>query len=377
MKVGLNATCLNDRPSGAKRRFVGIYGALFAIAPEVEFVVYEPADCDVASWFPDAANVTAIKTPIPSEGRVAKALRGMGYWRGELASQKFDIFEGFNLPLVVAPGASNLVTVHDLRGLQPEAGFFERLAFRFVLDRALKHAAHVVTVSESMKKAIGDVHPGARVSVVYNGLGDASAAPIPAVDMAAFRAKCAIEEGYVLAVGHMEARKNYPRLVDAMARLRDHGFRQSLVIIGNDSGERHEVEKRIQANGLGGRVHLLSGLSDMEVRCAYALCGLFVFPSSYEGFGIPILEAMAAGRPMVLSDIEVFREITQQQGVYFSPADSSGMAAAMEQVLASPELQERIISYGKRRINDFTYEQLAHQMKALYQSLMKARQAVK
>ena len=374
MRIGLNATCLNDRPSGARQRFVGIYRELVALSPEVDFVVYEPSDCDVARWFQDAPNVTARKTPIPSEGRARKALRGLGYWRAELAREKFDIFEGFNLPLVVAPGAVNLLTIHDLRGLRPEAGSLERRVFGWVLGRAVRNAAHVVTVSDAMKQALHEVDPAARVSVVYNGVSDASAAPVSSAELAAFKAKFAVDEGYVLAVGHIEARKNYPRLVDAMAKLVARGLRQSLVIIGNDSGERVEVEKRIQANGTVGSVHLLSDLSDAEVRCAYALCGLFVFPSSYEGFGIPILEAMAAGRPMVLSDLDVFREITQQQGVYFSPADSDGMADAMEQVLASPAQQERIIAYGKGRIGDFTYGSLARQMKVLHQSLMQARQ---
>ena len=79
MKVGLNATCLNDRPSGAKQRFIGIYRELVALAPEVHFVIYEPSDCDVGKWFAGSQNVTAIKTPIPSEGRALKALRGLGY----------------------------------------------------------------------------------------------------------------------------------------------------------------------------------------------------------------------------------------------------------------------------------------------------------
>jgi glycosyltransferase involved in cell wall biosynthesis len=104
------------------------------------------------------------------------------------------------------------------------------------------------------------------------------------------------------------------------------------------------------------------------VRCAYAACGLFVFPSSYEGFGIPILEAMAAGRPMVLSGIDVFREITQQQGVYFPPDDVQAMAGAMAQVLSSTTEQVRVVAYGEKRIKDFSYRSLAEQVKVLYES---------
>ena len=112
------------------------------------------------------------------------------------------------------------------------------------------------------------------------------------------------------------------RLVEAMAQLRDRGRSCSLIIVGNDRGgkdrgEREAIEKRIDAMDLIGNVKILRNLNDFEVKCVYKLCNLFVFPSSYEGFGIPILEAMAAGCPMVLSDIPVFREITENRGIYF------------------------------------------------------------
>ena len=366
MKVGLNATCLNDRPSGAKQRFVGIYRELFALAPEIEFVIYEPSDCEVAKWFAPAANVSAIKTPIPSEGRVAKALHGLGYWRTELARQTFDVFEGFNLPMVVAPGAINLMTLHDLRGLRPEAGIVERMAFRWVLRRAIRSVSRVVTVSEAMKRALLDFDADAKVSVVYNGLADHSG--ISNADLDAFKLKFGLDQGFILAVGHFESRKNYPRLVDAVATLGQNGLSPSLVIIGNDSGERVQVEASISATGLEGRVYLLSGLSDVEVQCAYALCGLFVFPSSYEGFGIPILEAMAAGRPMVLSDIPVFREITQGRGIYFPPLDPDAMAAAMQRVLTQTEMRTGLVDYGHVRVRDFSYGRLAEQVLSMYRS---------
>ena len=363
MRVGLNATCLNDRPSGARQRFIGIYGELVALAPEMEFVIFEPSDCCVASWFAGAPNVTARKTPIPSEGRARKLINGLGYWRAALPQERLDIFEGFNLPLVTAARARNILTIHDLRGLTPGASFADRCLFRPVLQQALRAADHVVTVSEAMKLALMTLHPGISVSVIYNGLSEASLAPLPVSAVAEFQARFGLREGYVLAVGHLD-----PRLVDAMAALHFLGLTPSLVIIGNDSGERAVVESHVRAAGLEGKVHLLSGLSDLEVRCAYAACGLFVFPSSYEGFGIPILEAMAAGRPMVLSNLAVFREITQQQGVYFPPDDVQVMAEAMAQVISSPTEQARIVAYGKSRIRDFSYRSLAEQVRVLYAS---------
>jgi glycosyltransferase involved in cell wall biosynthesis len=140
------------------------------------------------------------------------------------------------------------------------------------------------------------------------------------------------------------------------------------VLIGNDNGERKLIEERIRSANLSGQVQVFSSLSDLEIRCFYNLCSLFVFPSSYEGFGIPILEAMAAGCPMVLSDMPVFREITQDMGVYFAHDDTEAMASAIEKVLTSNSECARLIAYGKERVKDFSFQNLAGQIEQLYQS---------
>lgn len=370
MKVGINATCLNARPSGARQRFVGIYRELVKRLPEAEFLVYEPADCRVASWFDGAANVTARPTPLPSEGRAGRLLGGLRYWGPALARDRFDLFECLNLPVVKSPSGRILTTIHDIRGLRPGASAWERTLFKSVLSRSLKTVDRVITVSEAMKREILAFHPGVPVSVVYNGLDAGEYDRVSAEDLREFSREFPLPADFALAVGHFEARKNYLRLIDAMALLRDRGRPSPLVIIGNDSGGRAAVETRIAATGLGGSVRILSGLSDLEVRCAYKLCGLFVFPSTYEGFGIPILEAMAARRPMVLSDIPVFREITQDRGVYFPPDDAERMASAIEKTLASTEDRSRLVDYGSERIKAFDFPSLGARLADAYRAAL-------
>src|SRR5438105_1070917 len=94
VRIGLNATCFNERPSGAKQRFIGIYGELVRRLPEVEFVVYEPADCRVRSWFAGAPNVAGKRTPLRSEGRILKSLYALQYWRTGPHQERVDFFEG-------------------------------------------------------------------------------------------------------------------------------------------------------------------------------------------------------------------------------------------------------------------------------------------
>lgn len=370
MKVGLNATCINDRPSGAKHRFIGIYRELVKRLPNVEFVVYEPADCRVASWFNGAPNVSARHTALPSEGRARRYLGGFRYWRSALAQERLDLFECFNLPIIKTSTGRTLLTIHDVRGLRTESGALERAVFKTVLLRSLKSADHVITVSESMRKEILSFYPDVPISVISNGLDSSEYELVSAADLQAFRLKFRLPADFVLAVGHFEKRKNYARLIDAIALLRDRGRPCNLLIVGNDSGARKAVEERVVSSSLTGSVNILSGISDFEIRCAYKLCRVFVFPSCYEGFGIPILEAMAARRPMVLSDIPVFREITQNNGVYFPPQDVELMAAAIEMMLTSSTERERLIDYGDERIKSFSYRGLAAQVESVYSALL-------
>jgi glycosyltransferase involved in cell wall biosynthesis len=366
MRIGLNATCLNERPSGAKQRFQGIYGAVIRKLPDVEFVVYEPADCGVGGWFPAAANVEVRRTPVPSEGRFAKMIRGATFWELGLRGEELDVFECFNEPLVRCPTGRTLTTIHDIRRIREDCGFVERQLFSLSLRRTLNAADLVITVSQAMKSELLSFDPTARVEVVYNGIDAEKFSCVSDQGTEQVRSKFALPSEFLLSVGHFEPRKNYLRLVDAIALLRDRGSDVHLVIVGNDSGERQAVAERICARNLHSHITLLSGLSDVEVRSIYRMSSLLVFPSLYEGFGIPLLEGMAAGVPLVMSDIPVFREITEDRGFYFPATSSEAMAHVIDSAMGAQENRQRAVEYGRERIRDFSFEQIAETMISIY-----------
>jgi glycosyltransferase involved in cell wall biosynthesis len=303
---------------------------------------------------------------MPSEGRSQRFLSGLFYWQNNLSLQEFDIFECFNQPLVKSPSGQTFLTIHDLRRAKGGLGSLEQLAYKAALTRDMRAADQVLTVSHSMKSEILNFFPDAAVSVIYNGVAAEEFNRVTDDELILFRRKYQLPENFVLAVGHFEKRKNYSRLIDAISLLRARGNAVCLVVIGNDSGELSSMTHRVRKGDLKGLVHFLSGLTDLELRCAYKLCSLFVFPSSYEGFGIPILEAMAAGCPMVLSDIPVFREITENRGVYFSHNDSEVLANSIDYVLSSTSECERQKKYGFERIRDFSFQSIARQLALLY-----------
>ena len=370
MRVGLNATCLKDRPSGAKQRFLGIYGSLFTLLPDVEFVIFEPRDCNVAGWFPNHSNVSNRQTPLPSMGRAGKFLSGLNYWKRAFASEHFDVFEALHMPLVRPAQGKNLMTLHDIRGMNRENSLAKRALFATVLRDALKRTDHVVTVSNAMRSEVLDFYPETSVSVVYNGIDRNAMTSVTEREVKEYRAKYGLPQEHVLAVGHFEQRKNYPRLIEAIALLKQRGLDFPLVIVGNDSGEVSSLRMLIANLDIQNQVTLLTGLSDDEVRCAYLSCRLLAFPSSYEGFGIPILEAMAAGKPMVLSDLPIFREITQERSIYFDHNNVESIADAIEVGLCSQKAREDMVEFGSRRLKDFEFGQLAEQLAQVYRTLL-------
>lgn len=372
LRVGLNATCFNERPSGARQRFVGIYRALIARCPDIEFVIYEPDDCRVADWFAGARNVVARRTPLPSTGRIAKMLRGLAYWRGALRRDRLDLFEQFHLPLVRAPHCPTILTVHDIRPVLPDVPLPARWLNSWILRNSLRSADHVVTVSETMLREILSFEPSLSISTVYNGIEKASFDQSSLERAAATGAIFDLRQEFALSVGHLEHRKNYISLIRAMAKLRDEGRTVSLVIVGNEGDAEDAIRQEVWRLGLSERIKILRGVSDSELADLYALSKLVVFPSSYEGFGIPILEAMAAHRPIVLSDIPVFRELTENEAVYFPPQEPAMIAGAIAEMLSNPDHRQRVVEYGDRRVAAFGFQELAAQVEGIYRSLAKA-----
>lgn len=369
MRIGLNATCFNDRPSGARQRFLGIYGALIRRRPDWTFVIYEPADCRVATWFEGAANVVARPTPIASAGVLQRVVKGARYWRGAFGSDALDLFEDFVLPLTRHPAKPTVLTIHDIRSLCGP-GMTERAVRRRIVRHALTRADRIITVSNAVRDEILAFHPSARVVTVYNGVDPAGFASVPAEAIAAVQRQYGLPQRYILTIGHLEARKNLPLLIDAIALLRDQGAERPLAIVGNDGGSGRAIREQIAAQGLDGLVRVIEHTDDATVRALYAGCEMLAFPSRYEGFGIPILEAMAADKPMVLADTAVFRELTLGEGLCFPVDDVGAAGAAIEKVWNDPAERQRQLRFGAERLRDFTFDHLAGQVAALYQTLV-------
>ena len=364
MRVGINATSINDRPSGAKQRFVGLYGALFRSRPENEYIIYEPRDCRVASWFADTPNVSAIATRLPSTGRWGRFVGGIGLWRGLLAQGRLDCFETLHLPLITAPNCPTILTIHDARPVRSNVPWLRRAIYLHVLRRALRHADAVITVSDAMRVELLAIEGRACVTTIYNGIDPTPYRPGPKHQAREWA------RPFLLAVGHFEARKNYETLLHAFSQVVQRVQPLDLVIVGKNGGTLASTHELQAALSLSNRVELCHDVDDKTLTARYRDASLLVFPSTYEGFGIPVLEAMAAQLPMAVSDLPVFRELTESRAVYFAPDDATEMANVIVETLSSPAQCNEQRAYGARRLAYFDFRTLAEQLDNLHRAVV-------
>jgi alpha-1,3-rhamnosyl/mannosyltransferase len=334
------------------------------------------AACDVLpySW-------PAGKTP-PSEGQALPQSFGQATLVDLLSPDAHrihmpaDVFHATDYR-VVRMDCPVVATLHDALPIKHPEWCNPRLRGmkNWLQRKAAQKADHVIAVShyavEELVECFGVDER--RISVVLNGVDEEWLAPAPPDAIAATLEACGLHPGYFLFVGTLQPRKNVERLLDAYLALpkavRDE---RQLVIVGNAGARSEELLRRIAAAKQGGAgVVWLNRLSDSEqLRHVYAGAGVFVFPSLYEGFGIPVLEAFASGVPVVTSNLTSLPEVSAGAALEVDPLDAGAIQAAMLALVREPALRARCITAGRARAAQLTWKATARETAEVYRSLI-------
>ncbi len=265
-----------------------------------------------------------------------------------------------------------VVSVHDVSFLEhPE--FFpvaRRLQLRWTVERTVRRAAHILTPSEFSRKSIEKAYGGKlpAISAIPNAVSSCFR-PLPReTSRIRVLSRFRISEPYILTVGDLQPRKNHVGLIDAYRDLiaASPQFPHRLVLVGKDTWHGSRVHRAAEASGVGDRIHFTGFVSDDELIHLYGGCDLFVFPSLYEGFGLPILEAMACGRAVACSNTSAMPEVADGAGILFDPTSRGQMARAMHDLLIDPELRSRMERLGIHRASQFTWENTARKTLDVY-----------
>ncbi len=293
----------------------------------------------------------------------------------EVITGRLDLFYSpdFVLPPTLG-GVRTLLTVHDLSFLHYPDAFVPSLRryLERVVPRAVARADRVLADSESTRTDLV-THlnvPPDQVEVLYSGV-DARFCPAPEPgERERIGERYGIgEHPYVLSVGTVQPRKNYVRLVRAFAQVtvpRWPGLR--LLIAGGQGWLCDEI--LAEAERHGDRVRVLGFVDDVDLPALYRHAALFAFPSLYEGFGLPVLEAMACGTPVVCSNTSSLPEVAGEAALLVDPLDIAGLAEGMLWVLADEGQCQEMVARGLARAAQFTWERAARQLHAAFELLL-------
>jgi glycosyltransferase involved in cell wall biosynthesis len=265
-----------------------------------------------------------------------------------------------------------VVSVHDVSYLEHPQYFtrFRSAQLRFTAKRTVEAAARILTPSEFSRKAILRHYKldERKVVVVPNAVSS-SFRPLERESAAAvIEEKFGIRGPFVLTVGDLQPRKNHLGLLHAFEEtLRQHPhLPHRLVFVGKETWYSKELHRAVVRSSIAGRVHFTGFVEDPDLLHFYGACHLFVFPSFYEGFGLPILEAMACGRAVACSSATAMPEVANAAGILFDPYAVPEMARAIADVLLDDEMRVRLERLGTQRAASFTWERAAQRTLDVY-----------
>lgn len=278
-----------------------------------------------------------------------------------------DLIHGLAFVGPIGSACPFVVTVHDLSFLFYPGSFrvVNRLYLRLFTRLSMQRARRVVAVSASTRRDVVRYYGVAaeKVDVVYNGV-DPAFQPLPGDPVAAFRARQGLPERFILFVGTLEPRKNIVRLIRAYAQLPT--GRPPLVLAGGKGWFYDDVFRLVEELGLSAEVHFAGYVPADDLPWWYNAAELFVYPSLYEGFGLPPLEAMACGTPVVASTSSSLPEVVGDAGVLVDPADTAGLTAAMHTALTDAGLRAWLKSAGPRQASRFSWQATARETAGTY-----------
>ena len=270
-----------------------------------------------------------------------------------------------------------VLTIHDMTlWLFPELhGRRRRLAMRPIIPLAARRAAAIIAVSETTKRDMMRILglPGDKVRVIYEAAVPSFRPLRPGAALEAIRQKAELPQQFVLHVGTIEPRKNLVRLVEAYARLRSDGFAEPLVLAGQLGWKYDALLRRIEELRIADAVRFTGYVPDADLPPLMNLCGAFAYPSLHEGFGLPVIEALACGAPTVTSDRGALCEVAGDAALLADPEDVDSLTRAIGAALGDARVRASLREAGLARASAFGWDRAASRTVEVYRGALGGR----
>jgi len=280
--------------------------------------------------------------------------------------EEVDLFfyPHINLPYYILENI--IVTIHDLIPLTQfwDRNEIKRKIFIFYLKRALKHSTKIITISNTVADELRKNFKGIdkKIEIIYEFVDDKFIKQNQTYDRI-------VDKPYLLSVGNRKRHKNLSLLVKAFAIIKEK-IPHYLVVAGGKDREKDEVDTLVEGLNIQERVIQLIKPSDEVIISLYKFADLFVFPSLFEGFGLPPLEAVSLGCPVILSDIPILREVFGEAGFYFNPYSEEDLAEAILKVISDEKFKIGLLEKQKERLKMFDKDKIIDQYISLFERII-------
>ena len=371
MRVAIDATSVPPQPAGAGMYAIELVRALAVANARDGYALYARG-----AWAPSAVGV---RKNWRVETVRARTRPGRLAWEqlrlpGAIRRLGIDVLHSTHhtLPLRRVD-ARRVVTVHDVTFIRIPERYppLRRFYFQAITRLSARVADAVITPSNTVRDDVARylrVDP-ARIVTVYEAPAGRFR-PIDAVARDAVLARYGLQPGYLLSVGSLEPGKNRPRIVKALRGLRERGVDASLVVVGQPAWK-HEAEREfIASSGMADRVRYLGYVPDDDVVALYAGALAAVLPSLYEGFGLPVLGAMACGVPVLTSNVSATAEVAGDAALLVDPHSAAAIAGAVERLVGDDGLRSQLREAGLRRAAEFSWGRAADETRAVYRQVL-------
>lgn len=375
-RIGFDAIRALRNTTGLGNYARGVLRGLHQHDPGLDIHLYAP-DPGRAEFrdLPGQLGAT-LHLPLESINPVSRALWRTFRLGRAAAKDQVQLYHGLTHEMprdLPATGIPAIVSFHDLI-YEKFPGYFplvDRWSYRWRYRWSASHATALVAVSEQTRDDLVewyDIEP-ARIVVIPPARHPAFAMPVPAAERAAVRAKYAVPAEFLFSVGTLEPRKNHRALIAALAALATADV-VPLVLAGRDGGALPSLQREIAARGLAGRVQLLTDVATADLPALMQSATIFLYPSLVEGFGMPIVEALSAGTPVITSGSGCFVEAGGPGSRYVSPGDTDGWAAAIRELVGDATARARMRDAGRIWATQFDGDPLAAQLAAVYAAVL-------
>ena len=367
MRFGIDGVPLQGKKSGIGHYTLELARALAAVAPEHEFEIVSPGP--FSSPLNSAPNLHFTNAR-------ARGLKRRYWWPIGLPlycrRASFALFHGTNFDLPYWTTCPTVLTIHDLSLLLYPQTHEERLVRRArrVLPLMVRKASAIITPSETVKREVCE-HLRVSEDKVF-AIPEAARAcfyPAPASETEPVLRRLGIEPEFILFVGTIEPRKNLLTLARALEQIAN----IQLVIAGQKGWLSDDLLAYLDKSELRDRVLFTGHLSDDDLRALYSSCRVFVYPSLYEGFGLPLLEAMACGAPVVTSNVGSIVETVGAAARLVSPTDAGDLAQALIALLNNARERDHLSSTGIDHVKNFSWQRTASATLDVYQKTLSVK----